>query len=328
MISGNPEISGQSEAERKHLANTVGRFLAFEPEDHRRQPVEDLARVLSRDLCLDVRDTLAKEIRGCRFLPTDLAETIAKDVEDISIPFLAECPGVSDQLLEQIAREAGEEARIAIAGRQTIAEPIGFAIAEVGGEVSIERLVENEGAEISDRICLSVAHRFEDKSYLMEKISNRPDLTLQIVDTLIQRITEAAGSNLVKRYGLAEDYASYLAGQSRRRALHKIFAGASDGEVEAYLRRLHRVGDLTSDIILQFLEDGQQSFFEISMAIKANVPRSNISVLLRDGGNVGLERMLEKSGIAPDLHPLMRTTYAEYIKRQASEGPEAGVSLH
>ena len=212
-----------------------------------------------------MRNTLAREIRACQFLPEDLAATIAKDVEDISVPFLAECPGVSDHLLEQIARDAGEEARIAIAGRKTIAEPVSFAIAEVGGVVSIERLVDNEGAAISDRICVSVSERFEDRTDLMEKISNRPDLTLQIVDTLIQRITEAAGSSMVQRYGLAEDYASYLAGQSRRRALHKIFAGASDGEVEAYLRRLHRVGDLTSDIILQFLEDGQQSFFEISI---------------------------------------------------------------
>lgn len=328
MNSGNPELSGQSEAERKHLADTVGRFLAFEPEDHRRQPVEDLARVLAKDLCLDVRDTLAREIRACQFLPEDLAKTIARDVEDISVPFLAECPGVSDRLLEQIARDAGEEARIAIAGRETVVEPVSFAIAEVGGVVSIERLVDNEGAEISDRVCISVSDRFEDRTDLMEKISARPDLTLQIVDTLIQRITEAAGSSMVQRYGLAEDYASYLAGQSRRRALHKIFAGASDGEVEAYLRRLHRVGDLTSDIILQFLEDGQQSFFEISMAVRANVPRSNITVLLREGGEAGLERMLEKTGITPDLHPLIRTTYAEYIKRQASEGPEAGVSLH
>lgn len=328
MISGNPEISGQSEAERKHLADTVGRFLAVEPDDHRRQPIEDLARILSQDLCLDVRETLAKEVRSCGFLPDDLAETIARDVEDISIPFLAECPAISDRLLEQIARDASEEARVAIAGRETIAEPVGFAIAEAGGETSVERLVENDGAEMSDRICLGMAERFEDRVDLMDKIASRPDLTLQIVDILIQRITEAAGSSLVQRYGLAEDYASYVAGQSRRRALHKIFSGASDGEVEAYLRRLHRVGELTSDIILQFLGDGQMSFFEISMAVKASVPRSNISVLLREGGEAGLERMLEKTGIPEDLHPLMRTTYSEYLKRQAREAREPGTSLH
>jgi uncharacterized protein (DUF2336 family) len=328
MTSGNTEIAGQSEAERRHLADTVGRFLSFEPDDHRRQPVEQLARILSRDLCVDVRETLAREIRACRFMPEDLAETIARDVEDISIPFLAECPGVSERLLEQIARDAGEEARIAIAGRETLAEPVGFAIAEVGGAVSVERLVENQGAELSDRICLGVAERFEDRSDLMDKIANRPDLTLQIVDILIQRITEAAGSNLIKRYGLAEDYATYVAGQSRRRALHKIFAGASNGEVEAYLRRLHGVGELTTDIIMQFLSDGQQSFFEISMAVKANVPRSNIAVLLREGGETGLERMLEKTGIPRELHPLMRTTYAEYVKRQERETASAKGSLH
>lgn len=316
MISGKTEIYDQSEAERTHLADTVGRFLAFEPDDHRRQPVENLARILSHDLCLDVRETLAKEIRSCRFLPEDLAETIARDVEDISIPFLAECPGVSDRLLEQIARDAGEEARIAIAGRDTLAEPVGFAIAEIGGEESVERLIANEGAEISDRICLGVAGRFEGRPDLMDMISSRPDLTLRVVDILVQRITEAAGSNLIARYGLAEDYAAYLAGQSRRRALHKIFSGASNGEVEAYLRRLHRVGDLTTDIILQFLDDGQESFFEISMAVKANVSRTNISVLLREGGEVGFERMLEKTGIQPDLYPLMRTTYAEYRRRE------------
>ena len=328
MISGNPEISGQSEAERRHLADTVGRFLAVEPDDHRRQPIEDLARILSQDLCLDVREALAKEVRSCGYLPEDLAETKATDDEDISIPFLSECPAISDRILEQIVRDTGEEARVAIAGRETIAEPVGFAIAEVGGETSVERLVENEGAEMSDRICLGMAERFEDRTDLMDKIASRPDLTLQIVDILIQRITEAAGSNLVQRYGLAEDYSSYVAGQSRRRALHKIFNGASDGEVEAYLRRLHRVGELTSDIILQFLGDGQMSFFEISMAVKANVPRSNISVLLREGGEAGLERMLEKTGIPEDLHPLMRTTYSEYLKRQAREGREPGTSLH
>lgn len=328
MISGTSDISGQSEAERTHLADTVGRFLAFEPDDHRRQPVEQLARILSKDLCLDVRETLAREIRSCRFLPEDLAETIARDVEDISIPFLAECPGISDRLLEQIARDAGEEARLAIAGRDELAEPVGFAITEVGEEVSVERLVGNQGATISDRICLGVAKRFEDRTDMIDQIANRPDLTLRVVDILIQRITEAVGSNLVKRYGLAEDYASYVSGQARRRALQKIFAGASDGEVEAYLRRLQRVGELSTDIILQFLSDGHQGFFEISMAVKANVPRSNISVLLREGGEAGLERMLEKTGIAAELHPLMRTTYAEYIKRQKSQDSAAAGTTH
>lgn len=328
MISGNPEISGQSESERTHLASTVGRFLAVEPEDHRRQPIENLARILSVDLCLDVRETLAKEVRSCRFLPEDLAETIARDVEDISIPFLADCPGVSDRLLEQIAREASEDARLAIAGRDVVVEPVGFAISEIGAEASIARLIGNQGANISGRICLSVAERFEDDAELMGAIANRPDLTLSIVDILIQRITEAASSNLVQRYGLAEDYASYVAGQSRRRALHKIFCGASDGEVEAYLRRLHRVGELTSGIILQFLDDGQQSFFEISMAVKANVPRTNISVLLNEGGEVGFERMLEKSGIAADLYPLMRSTYQEYLRQEASRDAAAGAVLH
>ena len=328
MISGISEISNQSETERSHLADTVGRFLTFEPDDHRREPVEHLARILSRDLCADVREILAREIRSCRFLPEDLAETIATDVEDISIPFLAECPGVSDRLLEQIARDAGEEARVAIAGRETLAEPVGFVISEVGAEASVARLVGNEGATISGRICLRVAERFDDDAALMAGIANRPDLTLSIVDILIRRITEAAGSNLVQRHGLAEDYASYVAGQSRRRALHKIFSGASDGEVEAYLRRLHRVGELSSNIILQFLADGQQSFFEISMAVKANVPRTNISALLNDGGKLGFERMLEKTGIAADLHPLMRTTYQEYLRQQERNALPADAVLH
>lgn len=328
MISGISEISGQSEAERSHLANTVGRFLAFEPDDHRREPIEVLARILSRDLCLDVRDALAREVRSCQFLPEDLVETIARDVADISIPFLSECPAISDDLLEQIVRDTSEEARLAIAGRETLAEPVGFAISEVGAEASIARLMGNRGAKISDRICLGVTERFEDNAGLMEEIANRPDLTLSIVDILIRRITEAAGSNLIRRYGLAEDYASYVSGQARRQALHKIFSGASDGEVEAYLRRLHRVGELTSDIILQFLNDGQQSFFEISMAVKANVPRSNIAMLLHEGGELGFERMLEKSGIAADLHPLMRTTYGEYLKRSKQNEFATSAALH
>ena len=75
--------------EKMMLAKKIGRFLTADQSDAERKGVEDAARVLVDDVSTQVREVLAFELRKCTILSHDIAEKIAKDIEQVAAPFLS-----------------------------------------------------------------------------------------------------------------------------------------------------------------------------------------------------------------------------------------------
>lgn len=303
-------MSGKTEKERCHLAHTVGRFLNLEDErDHRRQAIEDLARLLAGDVCEAVRQALSEELRVCPFLPEDIAEKIARDVDAVAVPFVESSPVLSEEFLADLVEDCSEHVRGAVAARPGLGEAVAIRIVERGAEYSVGRLLVNDRAEVSSEIGFRVCERFGENDGLLISLSRRPDLRLVVIDRLVEKLSQDVSDKLVADYGLAEDYAGYLRAQTHRRALQHTFGGASDSEIEAYLKRLHRLGDLGPDMLLHFVETGELRFFRIALAVRAGIPEPNVARLLDEGGALGFDRLLEKGGIGEVVTKLIRTSY-------------------
>lgn len=317
MPTGATHVGEQSDEERRHLAVTVGRFLLNENKhDDRREAIENLARLLSHDASVAVREALAQEVKVCEFLPRDVAERIARDVEDVSIPFITESPVLSDEFLTELVEICSEAVRAVVAGRAGLSEPVGLAITEFGSSGSVATLMENHDAAVTEKICAAVCNQHSDDQEILQSMSERSDLTLIIVDRLVAHMSAYACEKLVAKYGLARDYASYLESQTRRHAIRATFASASDAEVEAYLSRLHRMDDLGPDILLHFLSEGEIRFFRIALGVRSCIPEENISLLLSEGGSVGLDGLLEKCGFKGAVLRLIRVQYFECLAKE------------
>lgn len=314
MIDMIQEIGKQTDQERQILAATVGHFLLQEPdEDDRRQAIENLARLLAQDACEAVRMALSVELKDCSLLPGDLAKRIARDVDDVSLPFIEASPALTDDFLAELVEECSEAARAAVAGRPGLSEPLAYLISDIGGEQSVSRLMINEDAAVSKRVCFKICDRFDDEPIVLERMAERSDLTLIVIDKLIDKISTQVAEKLVQGYGLAEDYGHYIEGMTRRRAVESMFRGASEPEMQAYLARLHRQGQLGPEMLLHFLEIGEVGLFRVSISVRANVPEDNVVTLLEEGGSLGLERLMEKCGIGEAMSRLIRLSYYECI---------------
>ncbi|MEE9196150.1 MAG: DUF2336 domain-containing protein [Alphaproteobacteria bacterium] len=305
------ELAGGDIAERAELARKLGRFLSLEKPQGERTAVEQLALVVATDSELKVRKILVEELRTCRFIPPELAKKIADDIEDVAGPFLLDTEHLALETLEEIAYQCGDGARQLLARRAHLPEPVSFVISEVGEEKAVCNLMANPSAELSERVCLKVNQRFAASDEIMGRLTKRTDLPLSVIDVLIHRIADRWRDHLIQTYDLGPDFASYIWGQTRTKALIEAIRAAKEPERLAYLKRVHGEGGLEGNLILEMLRQGEIECFKLAMAVRARVPLGNIEIILEDHSDLAFERLLEKAGIESALAPIFASTFKE-----------------
>lgn len=292
------------------LAAKVGKFLAVEQEPRERSVIENLARVLSSDVSNVVRQTLAMEVKNCRFLPRDVAERIARDMEDVSAVFLEATEIFAERELARLVPELEEYGRAAIARRSDVPQLVSGVIAEHGGEMSVLTLLRNAGADIPEDATLIVIDRFSDREIMMETLAARPDLPIAVVESVVNYVSAECRETLIRDYGLSEDLSHMLIEQTRAAALSKILAGATVAQVTDYVRMLKKKNELEPSLILAMMENGDRRFFEVSMAELINLPVTNVRALIRNGGPTGLDQLLSCGGVSEIYYAMFKTALA------------------
>ncbi len=305
------ELTSGNIAERAELARKLGRFLSLDRSEAERTAVERLALVVAADSAIMVRKVLVEELRNCRFIPAELAKNIADDIEEVAAPFLLDTEHLALETLEEIAYQCGDGARRILARRAQLPEPVSFVITEVGEEQAVSNLMANPTARISERVCMKASERFAESDEIMERLTARTDLLLSVIDVLIHRIADRWRDHLISNYGLAPDFAAYIWGQTRSKALIDAINKARRPERLAYLKRIHEEGGLEGNLILQMLQQGELECFKLAMAVRARVPTRNIEIILADHSDLAFERLLEKAGIESTLAPIFASSFKE-----------------
>jgi uncharacterized protein (DUF2336 family) len=94
--------------------------------------------------------------------------------------------------------------------------------------------------------------------------------------------------------------------QSRERAIINLSSGSSEQDLAKLVAQMHQNKRLTPSLILRALCMGDIAFFEVAMALMANVPLVNARILIHDGGRLGLKSLYEKAGMPPRILPAVR----------------------
>lgn len=292
------------------LAAKVGKFLAIEQDPSERSVVENLARVLAGDVSTVVRQTLAMEVVNCRFLPKDVAERIACDLEDVSASFLEATEIFSERELARLVPDIEEHGRASIARRQQLPAMVSSAIVESGGEMSVLTLLRNAGADIPEDANLIVIDRFSDREIMMETLAARPELPLSVVESVINYVSAECRVTLIDDYDLSEDLSQMLVEESRAAALSEMLSGASLAQVTEYVREVKKKNELTPSLILAMMGKGDRRFFEVAMAELVNLPVTNVRALIRNGGSAGLQQLLSCASISETYFGMFGTALA------------------
>ena len=112
---------------------------------------------------------------------------------------------------------------------------------------------------------------------------------------------------LVARHKISPDVATDLIIQSRERATLGILGDdANIMDVHALASQLHANGRLTPSIILRALCLGDMEFFEVSVAVLAELPLGAARALVHDKGELGLPAVMGRAGLPDSLKPVFK----------------------
>jgi uncharacterized protein (DUF2336 family) len=280
---------------------------------------QDIVRVLARDVEVAVRASLAHSLRRAVRLPHDVAIRMAKDIEKVSLPILANSDVLTDEDLASIIESGNQAKQEVIAGRPNISEKISDSLIMVGTERVVATLMGNVGARISENSLQKAADRFWASDLVKEKMVRRATLPASVTERLVAMVSDNLKDYLVSHHELAPSLAADVVLQSRERAVISFSNGSSAEELEKMITQMHRNKRLTPSLVLRALCMGDISFFETAIACMAGVPVVNARILLHDAGWHGLKSLYDKTGLPARMLPAVRVAM-DVVHESALDG--------
>jgi uncharacterized protein (DUF2336 family) len=272
-----------------------------------RRMAEEILGVMARDVEVRVRAALADKLKDYPGLSHDIALTMARDVEAVSLPVIRLSAVLTDGDLLEIVRTQGTEKQTAVARRETVSAQLAEALADTGKEDVVSALVANEGADLSESAYRKVLDRFGGNERVTAPMVARTSLPVSVAERLVSLVSERLQEQLVAAHALPADVTTDIVLQARERATLGLLSPDWPGnDVQALVGQLHTAGRLTPSIILRALCMGDLAFFEESVAMLGGVPIGSARSLIHDAGPLGLPAALERAGLPEDMYPVFR----------------------
>ncbi len=265
----------------------------------------EVVRLMAKDIETSVRSALSQNLRQATRLPHDVALQLANDVESVALPILSESEVLTDQDLVNIIGKGSPQKHEAIASRAAVSPAVSDAIIEKAGEKAVEKLMNNSGAQISEKGYAKAMTRFEASEPVKEAIVKRPVLPVTVAERLTTVVSDNLRDYLVAHHELSPAVAADLVLQSRERTIVELASGSTEIEMEKLVGQMEANGRLTASVILRALCMGDVLFFEAALAVKANIPLLNARILIHDGGQLGLKTLYARATMPPSMLPIV-----------------------
>lgn len=288
-----------------------------------RQVAEEIARQLAQDTFEIVRKELSRSLRHSKFLPKDIAFSIAYDLESISVPFLEVTQVFTTSELCDIARMADQFAKAALARRQGLPPEVSETLSECGDLVAVDCLVENANAEIPDQAYHNLMERFDGETGLFDKITNRQSLPVAIAALLIPKVSSAAAEKLAENYPAFLDYLNPIQLEAKYAAIIAMIERTEAADLAFLANGMEARGELCPQLILFSLQKGCVGFFHASIAAMTGLSQAEVKEIISDPRSKEWEDLFQKARIPSVAVPLIETELAKL----ESDGLEPEASL-
>ena len=106
---------------------------------------EDIFRIMGKDTEVRVREALSQNLKENPNVPHDIAVSLAKDVDSVSLPVLQFSEVLSDADLIEIVRSQDPAKPVAIAQRSSVSEFVSSVLVDTENSDVVMSLVSNEG---------------------------------------------------------------------------------------------------------------------------------------------------------------------------------------
>lgn len=282
---------------------------------------QDIVRIMVKDVEASVRQALAQNLRHASRLPHDVAVKLANDIESVALPILENSQVLTDADLIAIVQSGGSAKQETVAARPGISESVSEVLVTKGSEKAVARLLDNTTAQINETSLNKAVDRFASSEQIKEKIVKRPTLPPALTERLVTMVAENMRDHLVAHHQLSPAIAADIILQSRERAIMGLTGKSSTEELEKLITQMNANGRLTPSLILRALCTGDIGFFEMSIAVRANIPVVNARVLIHDAGQLGLKSLYERAGMPANLLSAVRAAIDVVHETEMTDDP-------
>lgn len=312
-------ISNPKDMERIILAKRVGKFLTAENTPEDREAVLTVARKLASDISQQVREVLAFELRVSPDLPSDLAEKIACDIEDVSSPFLEHTQALNDEQLIKLLPKLHDNAHITLARRNDLSPDLAHAIVTHAEEPAVTYVVRNVDLKLKDETFSKVVERFPTHQSLMDFLSKRGDLPLNVVNMIIDMVSENCRKELIKEYAIDDSVAKKMTETSSHDSLWTKVNTSTPQQIHGFVTDLKVQGLLNHKLVLEMAERGNRPFLESTAALFSGMTLAEVRTILTLKDPKAFVSLMNKSGIDSKTAP----KYLAAAKKLNALFPEA-----
>jgi len=281
--------------------------------DEEQAVAAEILRIMATDAAELVRRALATTLKASPLLPRDVALKLARDVEGVCLPVLTFSPVFSDEDLADIVRLGGPIRQLAIARRQSLAQPVTDALARHGSEKPVAAACTNDKADFSEAALQRIVDRYKESERVLTAVAYRSALPLSVSERLLALVGEEVRQHLVAKGQVAADVALELAfGAVERATVDLVDQAGRTADVKAFAAHLRETGRLTASLLLRALAQGHMTFFEWGVAELAGVPHHRTWLMIHDAGPLGLRAIYERAGLPARLFNAFRAAVDTY----------------
>ena len=168
-----------------------------EPSVATRYLLNDIVASLLEKVGGSDRAAYSSVVASLPTLPETVEWSLASD-QDIAVatPILREHRGTSEKTLVGVATTASQDHLIAIAGRRALTPPVTDVVVERGSKDAVRALAANHGAQFSDHGMRTLIHKSQEDASLQAMIAERPDLSVEAINTLLPIVSQELASRL------------------------------------------------------------------------------------------------------------------------------------
>ncbi len=285
---------------------------------------EQIFRLLLKQAETEVRKALSDNLMYSKTIPHDVVFSLARDVEEISLPVLEFSEVLSDDdLIEIVQNTQTATAQVAIASRRNVSEDVSKALVSTHNSQVVGTLLRNDNAHIGDDSYDIVLDDFSSNEAIVDSMVTRGSLSPKIIEHMTDKVSETIQTMLEKKYEHSFKDISKFFKESSEVATFKFLSQQSldtdlldlvdrleesgtledsldpvYGSLSQLLDGIEQIGQLTP---LSALSLGHQTLFEIAISRLTDVPLSNVQKLVRDREG-GLSALYKKSELPPKLY--------------------------
>lgn len=236
--------------------------------------MQDILRLLARDVEMAIRIALAERLADDSTAPHDLILLLADDRIEVARPLILRSPLIGEAELLRMIGECGTAHHEAVAQRAHIGEPVTEALCKLDAEPVLTALVRNVTARISPAAFETLVEKSRRIASLQDPLARRGDLPPELATRMCDWVSDALKTFISHHYGMESAKLDKAIGEAEQVVRSEPAAPKSPPaeSSQKLIDKLAQSGQLKAGFLLRVLHQGQIDLFDLAFARLLGVP--------------------------------------------------------